>query len=138
MDRRTATVPGIRPLVLPRLPADFFAAPRDPASPEPLHLEFHRRGAGFRLTGDAGLQAAFRAALAEYEAAEAAAALARRSGDVRGFFAAVTETHRRFAALESFDLPRPDLARLQAQARRRGREMARRERPVEGPLNEAA
>jgi hypothetical protein len=128
---RMSTLPGIRPLLLSRLPADFFASPRDPAAPEPLRLEFPRRGAGFRLHGDAGLQASFRAALAEYEAAEAAAARARCSGDVRGFFAATTETHRCFAALEGFDLPRADLARLQAQARRRAREISRRDREVD-------
>ena len=87
-------LPGIRPLALPRLPADFFAPPPDPAAPAPLGLEWPRRGATFRLTGCPLCQAAFRAALAEYEAAEAAAALARCSGDLRGFFAATTETHR--------------------------------------------
>src|SRR4051794_18067982 len=128
---RMSSLPGIRPLVLSRLPAEFFASPRDPAAPEPLRLDFPRRGPGFRLQGDAGLQAAFRAALAEYEAAEAAAARARCSGDVRGFFAATTETHRCFAALEGFDLPRTGLSRLQAHARRRARELARREREVD-------
>ena len=58
-------------------------------------------------------------------------ALARCSGDLRGFFAAATETHRGFAALEAFGLPGADLARLQALARRRAREAARRERQAE-------
>ncbi len=135
---RMSSLPGIRPLVLSRLPADFFASPRDPATPEPLRLEWPRRGPGFRLHGDAALQAAFRAALAEYEAAEGAAARARCSGDVRGFFSATTETHRCIAALEGVDLPRADQARLQAQARRRAREAARRERPAEREVDEAA
>src|SRR4051812_26889831 len=124
-------LPGIRPLALPRLPADFFAPPPDPAAPAPLGLEWARRGAAFRLTGCPLRQAAFRAALAEYEAAEAAAALARCSGDLRGFFAATTETHRCFAALEAFALPTAHLTRLQAQARRRARDAARRERDAE-------
>lgn len=128
---RLSTLPGIRPLALARLPADFFAPPRDPQAPEPLRLEWPHRGAAFRLTGCPSLQAAFRAALVEYEAAEAAAALARRSGDLRGFFAAMTETHRCTAALDAFDLPATDLARLQALARRRAREAARRERQAE-------
>ncbi|MCB4821787.1 hypothetical protein [Roseicella aerolata] len=130
------SLPGIRPLALPRLPADFFAAPRDPAAPQPLRLDWHRRGPGFRLQGDAALQQAFRAALADYDAAEAAAARARLSGDIRGFFAAMTETHRCYAALEGFDLPAADLARLLAQSRRRAREAARRERRA--PVAEAA
>ena len=128
---RVTSLPGIRPLALPRLPADFFAPPRDPAAPEPLGLEWPRRGAAFRLSGCPTLQAAFRAALAEYEAAETAAALARRSGDLRGFFAAMTETHRCYAALEGFGIAGADLARLQVLARRRGREAARRERASE-------
>jgi hypothetical protein len=66
MERRVSIVPGVRPLALLRLPADFFAAPRDPDAPEPLHLEFPRRGPGFRLTGCPVRQTAFRAALAEY------------------------------------------------------------------------
>src|SRR5690349_13877452 len=127
MERMTS-LPGIRPLALARLPADFFAPPRDPAAPEPLRLEWPRRGTEFRLTGCPARQAAFRAALAEYEAAEAAAALARRGGDLRGFFAAMTETHRCTAALEAFDeLPPSDLARLQLLAR----EAARRDRQAE-------
>jgi hypothetical protein len=125
---RIVSLPGIRPLALARLPADFFAPPRDPMAPEPLRLEWPRRGTGFRLLGDPALQRDFRAALAEYEAAESAAALARRSGDLRGFFAAMTEIHRCTATLDGFDLPTSDLARLQAQARRRAREAARRER----------
>jgi hypothetical protein len=124
-------LPGIRPLALLRLPADFFAPPPDPAAPAPLGLEWPRRGAAFRLTGCPKLQAAFRAALAEYEAAEGAAARARCSGDLRGFFAATTETHRGFAALDAFGLPAADLGRLQALARRRAREAARRERQAE-------
>ncbi len=107
---------GVRPLALLGLPADFFAPP---AAPAPLRLEWPRRGPGPRLSGDAGLQAAFRQALAEYEAAEAAAARARVSGDLRGFFQHMTETHRCYAALEAFDLPASDLARLRAQCRRR-------------------
>jgi hypothetical protein len=130
MERRI-TVPGIRPLALPRLPADFFLSPRDPAAPEPLRLEWPRRGGAPRLSGCPSLQAAFRAALAAYEAAEAAAAIARCSGDLRGFFAATTETHRGFAALEAFGLPAADLARLQAIARRHARDAARRERQAE-------
>ncbi|RAI58573.1 hypothetical protein [Roseicella frigidaeris] len=125
------SLPGIRPLALPRLPADFFAPPRDPAAPEPLSLEWPRRSGVFRLAGCPARQAAFRAALAEYEAAETAAALARRSGDLRGFFAAMTETHRCYAALEGFGIAGADLARLQVLARRRGREAARRERAAE-------
>lgn len=124
-------LPGIRPLALPRLPADFFAPPRDPAAPAPLGLEWPRRGTAFRLTGCPAQQAAFRAALADYEAAEAAAALARCSGDLRGFFTATTETHRSFAALEAFGLPGSDLARLQTLARRRAKDAARREREAE-------
>lgn len=123
-----SAVPGIRPLALPRLPADFFLAPRDPSAPEPLRIEWHRRGPGFRLKGDPGKHEAFRAAVAEYEAAEAAAAHARHCGDIRGFFAAMTETHRCYAALEAFELPAADLARLQSGARRRARDAARRER----------
>jgi hypothetical protein len=115
MEHRLSARPGLRPLALCGLPADFFVAPRDPAA---LRLDWPRRGPGFRLSGDADLQAAFRLALAEYEAAEAAAAQARRSGDIRGFFQHMTETHRRFAALQGFDLPAGDLARLQAQAHR--------------------
>lgn len=128
MERRLQTVPGVRPLFLPRLPADFFLAPRDPAAPEPLRIEWHRRGPGFRLGGDPSRHEAFRAAYAEYEAAEIAAAHCRLSGDIRGFFAAQTETHRCYAALEAFDLPAADLARLQAQVRRRAKDAARRER----------
>lgn len=128
---RISTLPGIRPLALPRLPADFFASPRDPAAPEALRLDWPRRGNTWRLTGDAALQCGFRAALAEYEAAEAAAALARCSGDLRGFFTAMTETHRCFAALEACGLPVADLARLQVLARRRAMDAARRERQAE-------
>ena len=124
-------LPGIRPLALPRLPADFFAPAPDPAAPVPLGLEWPRRGAAFRLTGCPKLQAGFRAALAEYEAAEAAAALARCSGDLRGFFAATTGTHRCFAALEGFGLPGADLARLQVLARRHAKDAARRDREAE-------
>jgi len=80
------------------------------------------------LHGCTGLQAAFRAALADYEAAEAAAACARRCGDIRGFFQHMTETHRCYAVLEGFKLPASDLARLQAQSRRRASEAGRRER----------
>ncbi|MBK1662029.1 hypothetical protein [Paracraurococcus ruber] len=122
------TVPGIRPLVLPRLPADFFLAPRDPAAPEPLRLEWPKRGPGFKLAGDPAKHAAFRAAVAEYEAAELAAAHGRLCGDIRGFFAAQTEIHRCYAALEAFDLPAADLARLQSHARRRAKDAAQRER----------
>src|SRR5215208_6557972 len=128
---RMSSLPGIRPLALARLPADFFAPPRDPAAPEPLRLEWPRRGSQFRLTGYPARQAAFRIALAEYEAAEAAAALARCSGDLRGFFAATTETHRCFAAPEGFGLPGADLARLQAIARRHAKDAARRDREAE-------
>jgi len=124
-------LPGIRPLALPRLPADFFAPVPDPSAPAPLGLEWPRRGAAFRLTGCPTRQASFRAALAAYEAAEAAAALARCSGDLRGFFAATTETHRGFAALEAFGLRAADLARLQAIARRRAATAARRDRHAE-------
>ena len=124
-------LPGIRPLALPRLPADFFAPVPDPSAPAPLGLEWPRRGAAFRLTGCPTRQAGFRAALAAYEAAEAAAALARCSGDLRGFFAATTETHRGFAALEAFGLPAADPARLQAIARRRAATAARRDRHAE-------
>ncbi|MFZ4410695.1 MAG: hypothetical protein ACOYOH_25350 [Paracraurococcus sp.] len=124
-------LPGIRPLALPRLPADFFAPVPDPSAPAPLGLEWPRRGAAFRLTGCPTRQAGFRTALAAYEAAEAAAALARCSGDLRGFFAATTETHRGFAALEAFGLPAADLARLQAIARRRAATAARRDRHAE-------
>jgi len=120
------TLAGLRPLVLPRLPADFFAPKPDPSAPAPLRLDWPRRGPGPRLTGDAGLQAAFCAALAEYEAAELAAAQARRCGDLRGFFQHMTETHRCYAALEAFDLPPADLARLQAQSRRRATAAMRR------------
>ncbi|MDO9709609.1 hypothetical protein [Paracraurococcus lichenis] len=120
-------MPGIRPLALPRLPADFFLAPRDPAAPEPLRLEWPRRGP-FRLKGDPSRHEAFRAAFAEYEAAEAAAAHCRCHGDLRGFFAAMTETHRCYAALEAFELPAADLARLQGLARRHARDALRRER----------
>jgi len=124
-------LPGIRPLALPRLPADFFAPVPDPSAPAPLGLEWPRRGAAFRLTGCPTRQAGFRAALAAYEAAETAAALARCSGDLRGFFAATTDTHRGFAALEGFGLPAADLARLQAIARRRATTAARRDRHAE-------
>jgi hypothetical protein len=126
MERRMTTLAGLRPLVLPRLPADFFDPKPDPTAPEKLRLDWPRRGPGPRLAGDAALQAAFRAALAEYEAAEAAAAEARRSGDIRGFFQHMTETHRCYAALEAFDLPPADLARLQTQSRRRAAAAARR------------
>jgi len=118
MERRVSTVAGLRPLALHGLPADFFEAPCDPAQPEPLAISWPRRGGAFRLTGDAGLQAQFRAALAAYEAAEVAAVLARLSGDVRGFFQHMTETHRHFAALRAFGLAAADLSRLQASARR--------------------
>lgn len=128
---RLTTLPGVRPLALARLPADFFAPPRDPTAPEPLRIEWPRRGTAFRLTGCPVRQAAFRAALAEYEAAETAAALARCSGDLRGFFASMTETHRCTAALDVFDLPPSDLARLLSLARRRAREAVRRERQAE-------
>jgi len=124
-------LPGIRPLALPRLPADFFAPVPDPAAPTPLGLEWPRRGTAFRLTGCPTRQAEFRAALAAYEAAETAAALARCSGDLRGFFAATTETHRGFAALQAFGLPAADLARLQGVARRHAATAARRERQAE-------
>jgi hypothetical protein len=127
MERRMTIVAGLRPLALFGLPADFFVPPRDPAAPEPLRLEWPRRGPGPRLHGDAGLQAAFRTALADYEAAEAAAACARRCGDIRGFFQHMTETHRCYAALEGFELPPADLLRLQAQSRRRAAEAGRRE-----------
>lgn len=130
MERRVSSVPGIRPLALPRLPADFFLAPRDPAAPGPLSLEWPRRGP-FRLKGDPARHEAFRAAWAEYEAAEAAAAHCRCHGDLRGFFAAMTETHRCYAALEGFELPATDLARLQDLARRRARQALRRERQEE-------
>ena len=137
MERRLSLVPGIRPLALPGLPADFFTAPRDPAAPEPVRLEWPRRGPGFRLSGDAAGQAAFRAALAAYEAAEAQVALARLSGDVRGFFGSMTGIHRCFAALEGFGLPEADLVRLQALARRRALDAARRDRRTV-PATEAA
>ncbi|MCO6418174.1 hypothetical protein JYK14_18685 [Siccirubricoccus sp. KC 17139] len=119
MERRMTPLAGVRPLALLGLPADFFVPPPDPAAPEKLRLEWPRRGKGPRFHGDAGLQAAFRQALAEYEAAELAAARARVSGDLRGFFQNMTETHRCYAALEAFDLPPADLARLQKQCRRR-------------------
>jgi len=112
------TMAGVRPLALRGLPADFFAPPRDPAAPEPLAIAWPRRGSAFRLSGDAGLQTEFRAALAAYEAAEVAAVASRLSGDVRGFFQHMTETHRCFAALERFGLPAGDLSKLQALARR--------------------
>lgn len=128
MERRTSVVPGIRPLALPRLPADFFLPPCDPSAPEKLRIEWPKRGPGFRLKGDPARHDAFRTAVAAYETAELAAAHARHCGDIRGFFAAMTETHRCYAALESFELPAADLARLQAGARRRARDAARRER----------
>jgi hypothetical protein len=40
----------------------------------------------------------------------------------------MTEIHRCFAAIEAFELPGADLARLQAHARRRARDAARRDR----------
>ena len=127
MERRVSPATGLRPLALFGLPADFFTPPRDPAAPEKLRLEWAPRGA-FQLHGDAGLQAEFRAALGLYEAAEIAAARARRCGDVRGFFQHTTETHRRLAALEGFDLTPGDLRRLQARAKRRVREVLRQDR----------
>ena len=122
------TAAGLRPLTLLPLPPGFFDVPPDPDAPEPLAISWPGSGGSFRLQGDAALQAAFRAALGAYEAAELAAARARLSGDVRGFFQNVTETHQRFAALEGFDLPASDLGRLQAQIRRRAAATARRER----------
>ena len=116
MEHRT-TLAGIRPLALSRLPADFFAPQPDPAAPEKLAMVWPPRGP-FRLTGDAALQTEFRAALAAYEAAEAAAVTARVTGDVRGFFQHMTATHRCFAALQGFDLPASDLSLLQALVRR--------------------
>ncbi len=126
------TTAGLRPLTLLPLPPGFFDVPPDPDAPEPLSISWPRSGGPFRLQGDAALQASFREALHAYEAAELAAARARLSGDVRGFFQHVTETHRCIAALEGFELPAGDLGRLQAQTRRRAAASARRERRAAG------
>lgn len=128
MDRRTTMATGLRPLRLQALPPGFFDAPPPADAPEPLALAWPTRGGTPRVSGDAALRAAFHAALAAYEEAVQAAALARTGGDLRGFFDHVTETHRRAAALETFDLPPADLDRLQDQVRRRAQRAARRTR----------
>ena len=132
MDRRSTMATGLRPLRLQALPPGFFDAPAAADAPEPLALAWPARGGAPRITGDAALQAAFRAALEDYEAAMHAAALARTGGDVRAFFGHVTETHRRAAALEAFDLPPADLDRLQDRVRRRAQAAARRSRARKG------
>lgn len=130
MDRRSTLAPGLRPLRLQDLPPGFFDAPPPPGAPEPLSLTWPTRGGAPRLRGDAATQAAFRAALEAYEAAIRAATQARTGGDPRGFFGHVTETHRRAAILEGFDLPQADLDRLTDQVRRRAEAAARRTRSV--------
>ncbi len=132
MDRRSTMAPGLRPLRLQALPPGFFDAPPPAGAPEPLALAWPARGGAPRMTGDAVLQAALREALDAYEAAVRDATLARTGGDVRAFFRHVTETHRRAAALEAFDLAPADLDRLQDQVRRRAQAAARRGRAREG------